>query len=86
MKRAGKDVPALDRRPVIIGYEWLWEGFHDLSTCRAGGMGLMPIPWLATQRYAEVMGLDADETFLLHTVVRAMDSKYREHAHKQTQK
>lgn len=86
MRDAGKDVPALDRRKAIVGYQWLWQAFHDLTTCRAGGMGIYPIPWTATQRYAEVTQLSRHDTYLLHVVIKAMDEKYREHCAKQEKK
>lgn len=72
-------MPAIRNRPSITGYEWLWEAYLDLSTCRAIGMGAGPIPWTAVQRYAEVDQLGTEETRMLHGVIRHMDDVWLKH-------
>lgn len=73
-------------RPSLLGYEWLWAAFVALGSCRQIGMGLGPIPWTATQRYAEVMRLSTDEAFLLHWVIPVVDAVLLEHQHQKTEK
>jgi len=82
MAAAGMDVPALDKRPVMIGLSWLWEAFMDLTTCRAIGMSIGPIPWTAIQTYAESERLTPEETWTLHQVTRHLDHVYLEHMHR----
>jgi len=77
-------VPALEGRPNTTGFEWLWEAFVVLSSCRQSGMGIGPIPWTAIQRYAEVHGFDEEETWLVHGVTRHLDDIFiRHHNEKQ---
>lgn len=76
MHDAGMSVPAIDERPSLIGYVWLWEAFWDLTTCRPVGEVAGPIPWTAIQRYAEVEKLNADDAYALHQVVRHMDQAF----------
>lgn len=76
MRDAGLDVPALSQRPQMTGFEWLWEAFMALTTCRPSqGMGgAAPIPWTAIQRYAEVEEFNEHERHMLHEVIRHMDN------------
>ena len=57
MQQAGKHVPALETRPNIIGLTWVWEAFWELSTCRAVGAVMGPIPWTAVRAYGEAHGM-----------------------------
>jgi hypothetical protein len=84
---AGMKVPAIEHRPTLIGYEWLWEAFLDLNTCRQNGMGVGSIPWTAVQKYAEVMRFDDEETWVLHGVIKHLDELFiKHHTDKQNQK
>jgi hypothetical protein len=84
MQDAGMEVPALERRQSITGYEWLWDAYWELDTCRQTGMSVGPIPWTAIQQYAEAEMLNADETYMLHTVIRSMDKKFKAYLDEQT--
>lgn len=80
MADSGLQVPAIEQRPSYATYEWLWEAFLELTTDRQitmGGVG--PIPWSAVNRYATALGLNEDERYLLHYVIRDMDTKYLKH-------
>lgn len=79
MRDAGRRVPLLDSRPDIMGFEWLWEAFVALNSCRAAGMTVGEIPWTAVQRYAEVARMDEEETWMLHGVIRHMDMVFLKH-------
>lgn len=79
MHAAGKQVPAIERRPTLTGWGWLWEAFWTLNTCRPIGMTVGPIPWTAVQRYAEVEGLGLEETDMLHQTIRHMDEALLAH-------
>lgn len=76
MADAGRDVPLLDQRASLVGYWWLWEAFHSLTTCRMIGMSYGPIPWTAVQHYAEAERMSNEETYMLHAVIRHMDAKF----------
>ena len=76
MAAAGHSVPALDARPSLTGYEWLYEAFVMLTTCRSMGMGAGPIPWTAIDRYADAEGLGEDDRYLLTAVILHMDKVY----------
>lgn len=69
------DVPAIRDRPNIRGYEWLWDAYLALSTCRAftmGGPG--PIPWTAIHTYSTAHALNVEEDLLLNAVIPHVDT------------
>lgn len=76
---AGMEVPALDIRPSVTGFQWLWEAFVELTSCRQMGMSVGPIPWTAIQKYAEAHQLTDGETWLLHGVVQHLDEIFITH-------
>jgi hypothetical protein len=87
MADAGMHVPAIEQRPSLSGFEWLWEAFVELSSCRQTGMGVGAIPWTAVQRYVEVMRYTSEEAWLAHGVVRHLDDVFiKHHAEQQKQK
>ena len=60
----------------------MWVAFWELSTCRAYGMAVGPIPWTAIDAYArrhDIAGEDYDD---LVYFVRAMDGEYLERQNK----
>ena len=83
MYDAGKTVPAIENRPSLTGWGWLWDAFWELNTCRSIGMAAGPIPWTAVQRYAEVEELHREEAYLLHQVIRYLDDKLLAHQREQ---
>ena len=86
MAAAGMHVPALEARPSIVGYRWLWEAFNALDSCRVNAMSVGRIPWTAVQQYAEAHKLDEEETWTLHEVIQHLDSLFiSHHAEKQKQ-
>ena len=76
---AGQHVPAIEQRPTITGYAWLWEAFIELNTCRQNGMSVGTIPWTAVQHYAEVLKFNEEETWMLHDVIRYLDDLFIKH-------
>lgn len=86
MHDAGRHVPAIDNRPSLTGYTWLWEAFSALTTCRSIGMSYGPIPWTAVQHYTEAQQMNVDETYLTHHVIRHMDNVYLKYQESQRQK
>lgn len=52
------------------------DAFSKLSTCRAIGMALGPIPWSAASDYALRFGLDEDEFEILWELISRLDSAY----------
>lgn len=84
MQDAGMEIPALDNRPSITGFEWLWEAFLELNTCRETGMGIGSIPWTASQNYAEALRMNDEEAWLMHKVVRHLDGLFVDHYSKKS--
>jgi len=76
MADSGLSVPAIEQRPSLYGLDWLWEAWGALTTCRAIGMGVGPIPWIYINDYANAEQLSNDERYLLHVVIRKMDTVY----------
>jgi hypothetical protein len=50
--------------------------FWDLSTCRAGGLSVGPIPWHHIRDYAEFAGLDTENAFAFAAIIRRLDLTY----------
>lgn len=76
MADAGMPVPAIENRPSVIGFEWLWEAFVVLGSCRVNGFELGSIPWTAVEMYAHSLMLDEEEKWLLHGVVSYLDQVF----------
>lgn len=79
MVEDGLDPPSefYSQPEIWIEADWHWKAFSDLSSDRAIGMGLGPIPVTAMLRYAEFCGLDdvdAIERFRL--IVSSVDAEY----------
>lgn len=85
MQDAGREVPVLDKRPSLTGFFWLWEAFIRLNSCRQLGMSAGPIPWTATQQYADTHGFTPEETYMLHQVIAHVDEVYLKHLRDQQQ-
>lgn len=81
MADEGLDVPAINQRPSLTGYEWLWQAFVNLSSCRQIGMAYGPIPWHLIQLYGVAHQLSQDELWELHVVIRKMDDIFLAHTH-----
>jgi hypothetical protein len=52
------------------------QAFWELSSCRAFGMSLGPIPWTAIVEYAERKGLDSSMIPVFEVVMRELDECY----------
>ncbi len=78
MYKAGRVVPALDKMPSIVGFEQYWDAYTDLATCRSIGMGEGPIPWTAIEYWARTHGLNVDDRWMLHRVIRKVDNQQLE--------
>lgn len=76
----------IENKPdLLIGLEFYWKAFWELSTCRQFGYGEGPIPWLAMMQYArqyEIIGEEFDRFVL---VLKFMDTEYLKFRHKKTQ-
>lgn len=44
-------------------------------------MSVGPIPWTAIQKYVEAQDLRAEESYMLHGVIRHMDGVWMEYQH-----
>jgi len=52
------------------------RAFWELSSCRAFGMSIGPIPWTAVVEYAERKGLDSTMILVFEVVMRELDEAY----------
>lgn len=62
-----------------LGLELYWAAFWDLTTCRAAGWSVAPIPWNSIKEYGEMLELDEEQTESLFYLVRAMDNAYMDY-------
>jgi hypothetical protein len=67
---------ALNVPPLRPGDDFYLRAFWELSSCRAFGEIIGPIPWTAIQQYSEVQGLSPVISDLFHLVIRELDEAY----------
>ena len=65
-----------------LGLEFFYEAFLELSTCRAVGFGVGPIPWVAMDRYARRYGVAGEDFDRFRQLIRALDEVFMAHANK----
>lgn len=75
-----------DAPELRLGLHFYFFAFHELSSSRPVGWGMMPIPWSTIAEYAVLFGLEADEFEDLVHHVRALDRVYLEYHASQTKK
>jgi hypothetical protein len=59
--------------PDVDYLEWVYLAFMELSTCRAMGLTLGPIPWTAIRDYANELELVEYSRELLFSAIRGLD-------------
>lgn len=69
---AARPVPNLYPQWAAIGM----VAFHDLSTCRAVGFDVGPIPWTAINAWAAEHNLRGEVRRVFATVIRRMDAAW----------
>ena len=65
---------------LMLGLEFYFNAFDDLSSCRGIGFGLGPIPWTAMVQYCEeydVVDASSQEDFFHY--IRELDNVYLAH-------
>lgn len=65
-----------ERPDLEPGDEFFLRAFWDLSTERAIGMSLGPIPTSRLDSYGHAKGLDSDTMELFRVVIRMLDDTY----------
>ena len=74
-------------QPLIDNHHfWLISSFYDLSTDRALGMSIGPIPYSSILRFIAFWDLEEESADLLIEVVKAMDSLYMKHVNENNSK
>lgn len=63
-----------DIEPNVSGLRYYLEAFYELSSCRAFGMTLGPIPFTAILEYSKIFNEEDFEEFLY--LMRVMDREY----------
>ena len=64
-----------DLEPSIIGFEFYYDAFGELSTTRQSGFNLGPIPFTAIVEYFTIYNIDGDfDEFA--SIIRRMDKVY----------
>jgi hypothetical protein len=65
-----------DIAPEVGAFDFYIQAFRELSTCRASGFGLGPIPFTAIVEYSKIYNVEDFDDFLYF--IRLMDSKILE--------
>lgn len=80
----GKHIPALAEQPELPIYlEFALECYNQLSTERAIGFSIGPIPWTSIMQWARMAGMDdADDIDDLAEVVWIADNMVQDHLRK----
>lgn len=63
-----------DQEPNIEGFGFYLDAFGELSTCRPGGMDLLPIPFTAIAEYSRIYDIPESDEF--RALIRAMDNTF----------
>jgi len=81
LRDAGKEVPALDRRPDLpVTLEWVWAAYAEFSRGRNWTMGApQPVALTEILAYSEIKQLSREEVEELLGYVRELDEVYFEH-------
>ena len=66
----------LEEPQLLPGDQFYLSAFHELSTTRATGFSIGPIPWDKIVDYAELAGLDEDLRVDFQQVIRVLDNAY----------
>ena len=56
------------------GWDWIWEAWIDLSSCRMVGFGVGPIPWTAMKAWADDKNLNCIERQDLYHLIPSADA------------
>jgi hypothetical protein len=73
----------LDKKPLVIGLDWIWDAYQQLGSCRIQPGGPIPLP--AVWAYADRWGLWREERELLELAVAAMDAALSAYQAEKTQ-
>lgn len=63
---------------LLLGLEFVYSAFWELSSCRHLGMGAGPIPWTEIQAYAKYFKLSEEECQDFSYLIRSLDRAYLE--------
>lgn len=76
----GMPIPDALKNPPELepGLEWYLDCFWKLHTGRPTGFGEGRIPYIDVLQYAQILGLDAEETEDLEYMIRELDNTYLE--------
>lgn len=61
-----------DEEPDIGPFDFYFDAFQELSSCRVNSMGLGPIPFTASIQYSSLYEIEDQEDF--HYLIRTMDN------------
>lgn len=66
-----------ERPEIPASLTFVWQAFQDLTTDRQIGMGIGPIPFSSTLRYARLYGIESIDAFeRFRALICAMDDEY----------
>lgn len=65
-----------DLEPDVHGFEFYFDAFRELSTCRPGGLDLQAIPFTAIVEYSRIYETGDLDEFIY--VIRLMDNIFLE--------
>lgn len=61
---------------LLLGLEFYWTAFWELSSCRPVGFGFGPIPWTVIIDYAAAFEVEPDDVSDFIYLIRAMDKAW----------
>jgi hypothetical protein len=78
--------PINDRPELMLGLQFYWYAFWELSSDRQIGMSEGPIPWSSMDRWCRRHGINGDEFDRFILMMKHMDSEYMKHRAKSNKK
>ena len=61
---------------LLLGLDFVYQAFEELSSDRAVGMVIGPLPWSSVDRFCERHGIIGDFRDEFEQLLRAMDTAY----------
>lgn len=71
---------------LVVGQQLYYTGFIDLTSCRAVGMGVGPIPALSIFEYCLLKEIEGDQRQDFVDIIQRLDQKYLDWSSKRGKK
>lgn len=75
MEKEGHTVKALEAKPRIDAWAWIWQAWSEMAGDRITSMGNGATSWVSIDAYARRYGIEDDDFELFAYGIRVLDMK-----------